>query len=69
VILLKLKIAVSKTLSDFALEFRTARERAIENEERQKKKRDRNNTRGRKITNPSNCSFEVNILDKNKYLQ
>jgi len=38
--------AVSKTLSDFALEFRTARERAIENEQRKLKNDKRNRDRG-----------------------
>ena len=52
------KTAVCKTISDFALEFRTARERAIENEKR-KKKREGRKEPGKKIT--CNYSFEVKI--------
>ena len=52
------KKAVCKTISDFALEFRTARERAIENEKR-KKKREGRKEPGKKIT--CNYSFEVKI--------
>jgi hypothetical protein len=52
-------IVVSKTLSDFALEFRTARERAIELEERANSRKKRNP--GRKITQ-SKDALEVFIL-------
>ena len=51
-------IEVSKTLSNFALEFKTARERVIDNEARLKRVKDRDRDRGKKI----NPKIEVRVI-------
>ena len=53
-------IEVSKTLSNFALEFKTARERVIDNEARLKRVKDRDRDRGKKI----NPKIEVRAIQK-----
>ena len=52
------KTEVSKTLSNFALEFKTARERVIDNEARLKRVKDRDRDRGKKI----NPKIEVSMI-------
>ena len=47
------KKEVSKTISNFALEFRTARERVIENAARAERRRFRQENAGKKINKPS----------------
>ncbi|CDW53828.1 FH2 domain containing protein [Trichuris trichiura] len=53
--------AICKTISEFALEYRTCREKIIQQRKRQQDKRERNKTRGKLITDAKNWTHANDV--------